>query len=108
MPGAPKALKLCPVSGSSGKAPKTESAIRNRLNGGRRVPCGLLAFHERQRARPEHHAKPSTTIGGIINVLAIRHRPSHGCIGLPANFSELLFSVNRLGTSVIIADQETS
>jgi hypothetical protein len=33
---------------------------------------------------------------------------SHGCIRLPTNFSELLFSVTRLGTSVIIADQETS
>jgi hypothetical protein len=33
---------------------------------------------------------------------------SHGCIRLPTNFSELLFSVTKLGTSVIIADQETS
>ena len=33
---------------------------------------------------------------------------SHGCIRLPTNFSELLFSVTRLGTSVIIADQETA
>lgn len=33
---------------------------------------------------------------------------SHGCIRLPTNFSELLFSVTRIGTSVIIADQETS
>jgi hypothetical protein len=33
---------------------------------------------------------------------------SHGCIRLPTNFSELLFSVTRLGTSVIVADQETS
>jgi hypothetical protein len=33
---------------------------------------------------------------------------SHGCIRLPTKFSELLFSVTELGTSVIIADQETS
>jgi hypothetical protein len=33
---------------------------------------------------------------------------SHGCIRLPIKFSELLFSVTQLGTSVIIADQETS
>ena len=33
---------------------------------------------------------------------------SHGCIRLPTNFSELLFSVTQLGTSVIIADQETA
>ena len=33
---------------------------------------------------------------------------SHGCIRLPINFSELLFSVTQIGTSVIIADQETS
>jgi hypothetical protein len=33
---------------------------------------------------------------------------SHGCIRLPIKFSELLFSVTKLGTSVIIADQETA
>src|SRR5277367_5117078 len=33
---------------------------------------------------------------------------SHGCIRLPIKFSELLFSATQLGTSVIIADQETS
>jgi hypothetical protein len=33
---------------------------------------------------------------------------SHGCIRLPTRFSELLFSATQLGTSVIIADQETS
>jgi hypothetical protein len=33
---------------------------------------------------------------------------SHGCIRLPMKFSELLFSVTQLGTSVIIADQETA
>ena len=33
---------------------------------------------------------------------------SHGCIRLPVKFSELLFSVTELGTSVIIADQETA
>ncbi|WP_426610170.1 L,D-transpeptidase [Bradyrhizobium sp. McL0616] len=33
---------------------------------------------------------------------------SHGCIRLPMKFSELLFSATQLGTSVIIADQETS
>jgi len=33
---------------------------------------------------------------------------SHGCIRLPTNFSELLFSVTQIGTSVIIADQETA
>ena len=33
---------------------------------------------------------------------------SHGCIRLPTKFSELLFSVTQLGTSVIIADQETA
>lgn len=32
---------------------------------------------------------------------------SHGCIRLPIKFSELLFSVTQLGTSVIIADQKT-
>jgi hypothetical protein len=33
---------------------------------------------------------------------------SHGCIRLPIRFSELLFSVTQLGSSVIIADQETA
>lgn len=33
---------------------------------------------------------------------------SHGCIRLPIKFSELLFSVTQLGSSVIIADQETA
>jgi hypothetical protein len=33
---------------------------------------------------------------------------SMGCIRLPIKFSEQLFSVTQLGTSVIIADQETS
>ena len=33
---------------------------------------------------------------------------SHGCIRLPTNFSELLFSVTQIGSPVIIADQETS
>jgi hypothetical protein len=33
---------------------------------------------------------------------------SHGCIRLPIRFSELLFSVTDLGSSVVIADQETS
>jgi len=33
---------------------------------------------------------------------------SHGCIRLPKKFSELLFTVTQLGTSVIIADQETA
>jgi hypothetical protein len=33
---------------------------------------------------------------------------SHGCVRLPIDFSELLFSATQLGTSVIIADQETS
>ena len=33
---------------------------------------------------------------------------SHGCIRLPVKFSELLFSATQLGTSVIIADQETA
>jgi hypothetical protein len=33
---------------------------------------------------------------------------SHGCVRLPINFSELLFSVTQLGTPVIIADQSTA
>ncbi len=33
---------------------------------------------------------------------------SHGCIRLPKKFSELLFTVTQLGTSVIIADQKTA
>ncbi len=33
---------------------------------------------------------------------------SHGCIRLPVKFSELLFSMTGIGTSVIIADQETA
>ena len=33
---------------------------------------------------------------------------SHGCVRLPTNFSELVFSVTQLGTPVIIADQETT
>jgi len=33
---------------------------------------------------------------------------SHGCVRLPTNFSELLFSVTQLGTPVIIADQKTT
>ena len=33
---------------------------------------------------------------------------SHGCVRLPKNFSELLFSVTQLGTPVIIADQNAA
>ncbi len=33
---------------------------------------------------------------------------SHGCVRLPTNFSELVFSVTQLGTPVIIADQKTT
>jgi hypothetical protein len=33
---------------------------------------------------------------------------SHGCVRLPINFSQFLFSVTQLGTPVIIADQNTA
>jgi len=33
---------------------------------------------------------------------------SHGCVRLPTNFSELVFSVTQLGTPVVIADQKTT